>query len=108
MKRLGAGDLCERVTIQTATVTRDDYGGEVLTWTNTATVWAAVRERGGREPVIADRPVMIVNYEVTMRSGVTVTHQNRLEWRGKHLNIETITPQPRDGLMVLRCLEAEG
>ena len=73
-----------------------------------ATVWAKVVERGGREPVIADRPVMVVSYEVTMRSGVTVTHKDRLSWRSKTLAIDTVTPLPADGLLVLRCLEVEG
>jgi SPP1 family predicted phage head-tail adaptor len=102
-----AADLRERVTIQRATVSRDAFGGEVLTWTDAATVWAKVLDRSSREPILADRPVMLVGYEVTIRSGVTVTHQERLSWRGKLLSIEAVTPRQAEGLIVLRCLEAE-
>lgn len=102
-----ANDLRERVTIQSATATRDAYNAEVLTWADVSTVWAKVVERGGREPVLADRPVMLVSYEVTIRAGATVTHQDRLIWRTKTLAIDTVTPLPADGLIVLRCLEAE-
>ena len=102
-----AGDMRERVAIQTSTATRDEFNAEVLSWATTTTVWAKVVERGGREPVIADRPVMVVSYEVTIRSGVTVTHRDRLLWRSKTLAIDTVTPLPADGLIVLRCLEVE-
>lgn len=107
MKRLAAGDLRERVTIQRATVERDDFGGEVLTWADGETVWANVFDRSSREPVLADRPVMLVGYEISIRRGASVTHQDRLEWRSKLLSIESVTMQPAAGLLVLRCIEAE-
>ena len=95
-----------RGTIQRATATRDDYGAEVMAWAKVKSVWAQVVERGGREPVLADRPVMLISYEVTIRSEVTVTNADRLIWRGKTLAIETVTPLPADGAIVLRCMEA--
>lgn len=100
-----ANDLREQVTIQQATMTRDAYNAEVPAWSNVATVWARVLERGGREPVLADRPVMLISYEVTIRAGRTVTHGQRVIWRTKTLGIETVTPLPADGLIMLRCLE---
>ncbi len=100
-------ELRERVGIQTATVTRDAYNDEVTSWATTTTVWAKVVERGGREPVIADRPTMIVSYEVTIRDGVTVTNRQRLTWGSKTLAIETVTPNRAQGVIVLRCLDVE-
>lgn len=105
-----AGDLRERVEIQAATVTRGDFGEEILTWATTATVWAQVYEwsgRGAREVMLTDSPTMVVGYEVKVRAGVTVTHKHRLLWRSKVLDIHTVTPLPGQGLIVLRCLEAE-
>jgi head-tail adaptor len=104
MKPITEGELNERVTIQTATVTRGDANAEVLSWATVATVWAKVVERGGREPQLADRPVMLVSYEVIVRSGVTVGHNDRLTWGDKTLTIDTITPLPR-GYFTLRCME---
>lgn len=106
-----AGELRERVEIQTATVTRDAYNAELLTWATVATVWAKVQERGGREPLIADRPTMVVSYEVTLRypvAGVTVTHKHRLLWRGKTLSVDTVTPNTAQGIVTLRCVEVDG
>lgn len=100
-----ANELREQVTIQQATSTRDEYNAEILTWATVATVWARVLERSGREPVLADRPVMLISYEVTIRDGLTVTHGQRVIWRTKTLNVETATPLPADGLIMLRCLE---
>lgn len=106
---MNAGALNERVTIQTATVTLGaDFNEEILTWPADGvgtTVWARVKVKGGREPLLADRPVMVVGYEVTIRSGQTVTHLNRLQWRGKNLGIESVTPNPAIGETVLTCLE---
>lgn len=102
-----AGDLNERVTIQTATVTRGTANAEVVNWADVATVWAKIVERGGREPLLADRPVMVVAYEVTIRAGVNVTHSDRLTWGDKTLAIDTVTPRRADGVIVLRCLEVE-
>lgn len=104
---IGAGEMRERVEIQAATVTRGDFNEEVLAWATTVTVWAKVVERGGREPLAADRPVMVVSYEVTIRSGATVTHKHRLVWRSKTLGIDTVTPLVAQGLIVMRCLEVE-
>lgn len=105
MPPVGAGELREQIALQQATATRDAYNAEVLNWSTVATVWARVLERGGREPVLADRPVMLISYEVTIRDGVTVTHGQRVVWRGKTLGIDTVAPLPADGLIVLRCLE---
>lgn len=104
---IAIGKLRERVEIQAATVTRGDFNEEILTWATTATVWAKVVERGGREPLLADRPVMVVSYEVTIRSCPTVSHKHRLLWRGKTLGIDTVTPLVAQGLIVLRGIEVE-
>jgi SPP1 family predicted phage head-tail adaptor len=102
-----AGDLRERVAIQIATVTKGAaYNEEVLTWATVATVWARVEERTGSEPLAADRATSLVYYLVTMRTpAVTPTHKDQLLWRGKTLAVQTVTPMPQHGLIVLRCLE---
>lgn len=44
-----AGDLRQRVTINSKTATQDSLGAEVITWVEFATVWAAVEPVTGRE-----------------------------------------------------------
>lgn len=107
------GKLRERVEIQTAIVTRDDYNAERISWPPAGAglvISAMVKEYGGREPVMADREVMLVSYEVTVRySGLTaaISHRDRVLWRGKTLSIETVTPVRANGVIILRCLEVQ-
>lgn len=107
MNRILIDDLRERVEIQAATVTRDEFGGEKLAWSTTATVWAKVTERNGREIFAADQPVMLVSYEIVIRADIAINHLNRIVWRSKILNVQSITPLTAEGLIILRCLEAD-
>jgi head-tail adaptor len=97
------------VSVLAAGITRDAFGAEVLTWAPTGqTLWAKVVERGGREPLIADRPVMVVSYEIILRyTAITaaLTHLHRLRWGQKTLQIETVTPERTTGCVRLRTLE---
>lgn len=44
-----AGPLRHRVTIQDKSVTQNEYGEEVITWTELVTLWASVEPLRGRE-----------------------------------------------------------
>ena len=99
-----AGERNERVTLQVATSTRDEYGAERLSWQDVRTVWAKITILNGREVQLADRPVMNVIYRVEMLAGLTVTHLDRLRWNNKYLSVESVEPLPR-GFLTLRCLE---
>lgn len=108
MKPTTAGLLRERITIQRAIGARDAFGSETLTWVDVATVWGRVIDRMLKMPVmIDDRPVAITAYEVTIRSGIEITHKDRLLWRNQTLYIDQVVPQPDVGLIVLRCQAAE-
>lgn len=37
-----AGKLRHKITIRRETTTRDEYGSEIKTWTDLATVWASI------------------------------------------------------------------
>jgi len=43
------GKLDKRITLQVRSATLDDYGQELNSWTNLATVWANIKPIGGRE-----------------------------------------------------------
>ena len=43
------GKLNKRITLQSRSATLDDYGQELNSWSNVATVWANIRPVGGRE-----------------------------------------------------------
>ncbi len=58
-----AGDLRNRVKIQSKSVTRNTFGEEVVSWVDVATVWAAIEPLSGREFLAAQA----VNAELTVR-----------------------------------------
>jgi len=43
------GKLDKRITLQSRSATLDDYGQELNSWSDIATVWANVKPLGGRE-----------------------------------------------------------
>lgn len=45
----GSGDMSRRATLQRATVTYDDFGGEVETWATLAEVWLNRRDISASE-----------------------------------------------------------
>jgi len=72
-----AGQLRNRVEIQEKSVSRDEYGAEVVTWVEVATVWASVEpvsgsERwiGGLDQTIAERTTRI---RIRYMSGIDAT-----------------------------------
>lgn len=85
-----AGELRERVTIQTKTRTRDAMGGYVESWTDTATLWALVRPMSGGERAQAGQQQSAADYKVVIRYRSGITPQQRLVWRGTPLNIRFI------------------
>lgn len=68
-----AGELRNRITIESYTATRGTMGGEVKTWATVATIWASKAHQTSREFFAAAK----VNAEITdlfiirYRSGIT-------------------------------------
>jgi len=107
-RRPTSGDLNERVQIQTSTATVGRFGEDLLAWATTATVWARIKseKKGEGEPLLADRPAMVTRYQVVIRSGVTVTNQERLLRGSQILQVETVRPhEPERGYSTLICVE---
>lgn len=77
-----AGRLRQRVTIQEKVVTQNEFGEEVITWTDYLTVWAAVEPLRGREFI----EQAMAGAEITTRI-VTRWHPGiRPEMRALHEN----------------------
>lgn len=62
-----AGRLRHSVTLQSKSVSRDAAGGESITWTTFATVWAEVQPLSGREYVAMRQAQADVAVRVRMR-----------------------------------------
>lgn len=85
-----AGGLDRRVTLQRFTTTEDEYGEPIAAWVDLATVFAEVRQQGGREylaaeTIMADRRVV---FFIHWFPGLTVL--DRVSYGGLIHNIKEV------------------
>jgi len=64
------GKLDKRITLQSRSATLDDYGQELNSWSDIATVWANVKPLGGREKLRAMAVESLLTHTVTVRYNV--------------------------------------
>lgn len=82
-----AGDLNLRVALEIATVTRDTYGAEILTWRNLATVWASKEHKTSRKFYAAQKINAEITDLFTIRYRAGMTTRLRVTYDGKTYNI---------------------
>jgi len=93
---MSAGRLRDRVTLQRATTTQDDYGAYTETWTDLATVWGRNVVRWGKEADYAHQTEGVQRYEFEIRYYSGLTPKDRLVWEGRAFDI--IAVRNLDGL----------
>jgi len=71
MKGMHAGEMDRRVTLRRADVTTNDFGEDIETWSDYATVWAARTEVSNRERFAAQQ----VGAELVARYRIRYSHQ---------------------------------
>lgn len=87
---LDPGEMDQRIVFRTDTSASDGQGGQVLTPSTVATVWAKVKAKRGGENENFDRVNASAAYEfwTHYRSDITVTM--RIVWGGEEYNIRDI------------------
>lgn len=105
-----AGTLRHRVTLQTVTETRDADGGVSESWTDTATLWAAVEPLRGREYFSAKALQAEVTTRIRLRYRAGVVPKQRVTWLDGSTThtydiLEVIEPDTRRRELVLMCKE---
>tara|TARA_R100001244_G_scaffold130912_1_gene103490 strand:- start:310 stop:636 length:327 start_codon:yes stop_codon:yes gene_type:complete len=103
---VSAGQLDQRVAIQTEARVSDGVGGYEVTWSTTATVWAMVKPVRGREQMEAQQLQASAMYRITIRNRA-VSAAQRIVWRGLTLNIRE-APDPGGRAMYREILAEEG
>jgi SPP1 family predicted phage head-tail adaptor len=104
------GKLRHRIVIQTATITRNDRGAEILTWADTATVYADIRTVGGQEQVIANQlETATLLHTITIRYRAGLSPKQRVKWGSRYFAIEAIIERDnRLRMLDLSCRELVG
>ena len=114
MANAGLGRLFERITIEQSTPSTNTQGGQTLTWSTLAQVWAAVRPLRGaaREQLQAQKVGAIIAHEVEILYRADVTPKMRIAWTpygGSAKTLEVHGVYPKDGRrnrLLLECSEA--
>lgn len=101
-----AGNLRERVLIETRVDSRDVRGRSNGKYVYEGVAWAALMPLAPSDFVRADALSALPRWQVTMRKRESVGMHTRLTWRGRHLAIRALVTDPREpAQMVLTCEE---
>jgi SPP1 family predicted phage head-tail adaptor len=86
-----AGFLNERITLQAPAETRNRMGEVTLEWNDVAVVWASIQGLTTRDLLQAQQANVIATHRVVLRYFPTLTHEYRIVWRGRTLEVASVT-----------------
>jgi SPP1 family predicted phage head-tail adaptor len=100
------GKMRDRVTIKSPAEIRSPSGETTLNWdTTVATVWAAADGLSARDILQAQQANVIATHRFRIRYRSDVSHTHRLIWRGKTMEIASVSE--RDTRQTLEILARE-
>lgn len=85
-----SGQMRERVTIQSPVTEQSPFGEATTDWVDAGEVWASVRGLSSREVLQAQQANAIVTHVIRIRFFPGITHQHRLIWRGRTMEISSL------------------
>lgn len=85
------GQMDRRIVLSDYSLTRNEFGEAVETYTTTATVWAAVRHGSGNERMVADKNTVVGDAIFTIRFRSGITEKTRITWDGINWDIQHIS-----------------
>lgn len=102
-----AGVMRERVALQAPAEVRSATGEATLTWQTQATVWASVDGLSTRDILQAQQANVIASHRVGIRYLPGVTHQYRVVWRGRTMEVASVTERENRTRMELLVREVQ-
>jgi len=101
-----AGDLRNRVTIQSKAVVQNSFGEEDITWTELATVWAAVEPLRGREFLDGRMVTAEITTRIRIRQRDGISPEMRVVFGAKIYDIIAVVHvEEREREIHLMCQE---
>lgn len=106
MRQMKIGKLRHRVTLQEYISSKDSFGAEIETWSDTATVWAGIEPLSGKEYFAAQQvnaeinTKIMIRYRAGVRSTMRVAFQNRL-----FEILSVINTEEKNQELILMCRE---
>jgi SPP1 family predicted phage head-tail adaptor len=84
------GLMRERVTIQAPVDQQNPFGEATVEFQTVGEVWASVAGVSVRDYFAGQQSGVIVTHRIFLRAYPGLTHQHRLMWRGRELQITSI------------------
>lgn len=88
---INAGRMNERVAILSPTESRSSMGEATITFATEATVWAEVEGLTARDVLQAQQADVVASHRIRMRHRPTLTYQHRVQWRGKTMEVASVS-----------------
>lgn len=102
------GKYNERVTILSPTETRSFSGESTFSWDTTlATVWAQVDGLSSRDILQAQQANVIATHRVRIRYREDVTHLHRVVWRGRTMELASVTERGNRSYLEMLAREVQ-
>lgn len=104
--RIRAGELRQRIIVETETMATDASGGALPTYATLATVWAKIEPMDGAEKYNAQQTSASITHKISIRwrSGITAKH--RVKYGTRIFRIVSVLDMEEFGkLLVLNCIE---
>jgi SPP1 family predicted phage head-tail adaptor len=105
---LNPGRLDRRITLQSSAATRDGAGGNVLTWSEVATVWAQEVSTTGREFRAAGALRAETTIAFRIRYLNTAAPAMRISYNGKLYDILSVVEEGRRESQLIQAATATG
>lgn len=100
------GDLRHRITLQKLEMVQDSYGQPTETWTDVATVWAAVNPISGREFFQAETINSEITHKILIRHRAGIEPSMRVKFKDRIFTIlSVINFQEKNEALQLMCKE---
>lgn len=101
-----AGQLRHRIQIQQPDEARDDFGGQVPTWTTIAVVWADIQPVTGREYFSAQQINAELSHKILIRFQSGIQPTQRVLYGAREFDIHAvINTGERNRELLLLCSE---
>lgn len=101
------GKLDRRITLQTYTSTRSEFGESTPSYATLVIVWAWVRFGSGQERMLADKNTVTADAIFTIRWRTGITEKTRIVWDGVNYDIIHIAEAERRKYLALTAKKTE-
>jgi SPP1 family predicted phage head-tail adaptor len=81
----------ERVALLAPTESRSPMGEATISYTTEATVWAQVEGLSSRDVLQAQQADVVASHRIRMRHRPTISYQHRVLWRGKTMEVASVS-----------------